>query len=122
MDPRVNISNDEIIKQSKLSHTCYDAYHQLQEIREAIDAKSKVSKKLLEFRGKGIPGEPDIMYGSIQQSSVQEETVVGLQHKFLFMLKLFQSADAKISTQAEDGVETLKTSLEGMMKRWEKLK
>ena len=47
---------------------------------------------------------------------------MGLQRKFLFMLKLFQSADAEISTQAVEGVDLLTASLEGMLDRWEKLK
>ncbi len=122
MDPRVSVSEDEIVKQSKLSMVCYDAYHQLQQIREAIDSGSGVSDQLREFRGSGAPGDPDIMYGSIQQSAVEDETVVGLQHKFLFMLKLLQSADAQISTQAIAGVSTLEAALEEMMDRWEKLK
>ena len=122
MDPRVKVSAKEITKQSELSKVCYDAYHQLQDVLEDIDSRSKTSKKLLAFRGNGIAGEPDIMYGSIRQSPIEDETVVGLQHKFLFMLKLFQSADAKISTQAVEGVDVLKASLEGMMARWEKLR
>ncbi len=122
MDPRVKISRDEIVKQSEFSLVCYNGYHQLQEIKEIIDTRSKASKKLLDFRGSGIAGDPNIMYGSIRQTPVEDETIVGLQHKFLFMLKLLQSADAKISTQAVEGVDTLKASLEGMMERWEKLK
>ncbi len=122
MDPRVKISREEILKQSELSMICYDAYHQLQDAREAIDSRSRASKKLLDFRGNGMVGDPNIMYGSIRQSPVEDETIVGLQRKFLFMLKLFQSADAKISTQAVEGIDQLKASLEGMMDRWEKLK
>ena len=122
MDPRVKTPKDEIVKQSALSKACYDSYHQLQEIKEIINSRSKVSKELLAFRGSGAAGEPDIMYGSIQQLPVEEETIVSLQHKFLFMLKLFQSADATISTQAVEGVDLLQTSLEGMMDRWKKLR
>ncbi len=122
MDPRVTVARKEIEKQSLLSHRCYDGYHQLQDIREMIDARSQVSKKLAAFRGAGKPGEPDTMYGSIRQTPTEEETIVGLQHKFLWMMKLFQSADATITTQAEEGVELLETSLEAMMNRWEDLK
>lgn len=122
MDPRVKVSLEEIEKQYRLSQTCYDGYHQLQDIREAIDTYPKASKNIMAFRGSGTPGDPDIMYGSIKRSSVEKETVVSLQHKFLFMLKLLQSADAEISTQAVEGVDELKASLEGMKKRWEKLK
>lgn len=121
MDPRVKTSSEEIIKQSEMSMVCYDAYHELQKIREVVDSRSKVSKKLLELKGKGKVGDPNTMYGSISQSPIEQETIVGLQHKFLFMLKLLQSSDAKISTQAVEGIDILKASLEGMISRWEKL-
>ena len=121
MDQRVTTSLAQINKQYQLSKICYDAYHQLQDIRDAIDAKSKVSKKLQALRGNGTPGEPDIMYGSIRQTPVENETIVGLQHKFLFMLKLFQSADAEVTTQAEEGVEVLRRSLKGLIERWEEV-
>ena len=122
MDPRVTTSREQINKQHKLSKICYDAYHQLQDIREVIDSRSKVSKKLQALRGNGSAGEPDIMYGSIRQTPVEEETIVGLQRKFLFMLKLFQSADAEVTTQAEEGVQVLRRSLLGVMERWEKVR
>ena len=60
------------------------------------------------------------MYGSIRQTAIEDETIVGLQYKFLFMLKLLQSADGKVSTQAIEGVDVLKASLEGLKMRWEK--
>ena len=63
---------------------CYDAYHQLQEILEKIDSRSKESKKLAKFRGNGLAGVQDIMYGNIRQTPIEDETVVGLQKKFLF--------------------------------------
>lgn len=122
LDPRVTVSNDDIDKQYNLSKLCYDGYHALQDIREEIDSRAKASKKVIAFRGNGAAGEPDTMYGSIRQSPIEDETVVGLQFKFLFMMKLLQSADAKVSTQAEVGVEILRSTLEGMMARWEKLK
>ena len=101
---------------------CYTAYHELQEIVEAIDDTSSASAQMQNFRGSGQVGEPDFMYGSIRHTPVEEETLVGLQHKFLFMLKLIQSADDKVSTQAVAGVEQLNTSFAGMKARWEKLR
>ncbi|MEL7121576.1 MAG: glycoside hydrolase [Bacteroidota bacterium] len=114
MDPRVNVSNDDLAMQSTLSKICYDSYHELQDILETIDANSNSSQQARELRGNGKAGEPDILYGSIRQTPIEKETVVGLQQKFLYMLKLFQTADAKVSTQAIEGVELLKISLEGM--------
>ena len=122
MDPRVNISEEDLMEQSELSKVCYNSYNQLQSILEAIDSRSKVKDKLLQLRGTGVAGEPDIMYGSIRQAAVEDETVVGLQHKFLFMLKMLQAADHKIPTQAVEGIDILKTSLVGINARYERLK
>ena len=119
IDPRVTISNADLVMQSELSHVCYDAYHQLQDIVEVIDAKSNASEQALQFRGSGAAGEPDLLYGSIRKTPIEDETLIGLQRKFLFMLKLLQSADGKVSTQAVEGLELLKASLEGMKERWD---
>jgi photosystem II stability/assembly factor-like uncharacterized protein len=122
MDPRVTISEEDLLEQSELSKICYDSYNQLQGIREAIDSRSRLSDELLQLRGRGAAGDPDIMYGSIRQSAVEDETVVGLQHKFLFMLKMLQAADHKIPTQTIEGTDILMTSLAGINARWDQLK
>ncbi len=122
MDPRVQVSDDNLAQQSELSMTCYEAYHELQVIREAIDATSKPTKAMQALLGNGAAGEPDFMYGSIRQSAVEDETIVGLQHKFLFMLKVLQSSDEPVTDAAIQGVEQLQVSLEGMKARWEKMK
>ena len=105
-----------------MSKLCYDAYHELQAIRETIDGKKKLSKEVIAFRGNGAPGDPDIMYGSISQSSIDQETVVGLQYKFLYVLNILQSSDSRVPEQSLEGIEVLKKSLEGMKVRWAKLK
>ncbi len=122
MDPRVQVSDDNLAQQNALSMACYEAYHELQEIREAIDANSKPTKAMQALRGNGAAGEPDFMYGSIRQSAVEDETIVGLQHKFLFMLKVLQSSDEPVTDAATQGVEQLQASLEGMKARWNKMK
>ncbi len=122
LDPRVEVAEEDLAKQSQLSMVCYRSYHLLQDIKEAIDGRPRVTEDLKAFRGSGAVGEPDIMYGSIRKSTVAEETVVGLQRKFLFMLKLLQAADAKIPSATVAGVDQLKEVLEGVTKRWEQLK
>ena len=122
LDPRVKVSDEDLMEQSELSQICYDSYHQLQDIVEAIDSRPKVTDPLQKLRGSGAAGEPDILYGSIRHTPIEEETLIGLQRKFLFMLKLLQAADAKVSTQAIEGVKQLKASLEGVQARWDKLK
>ena len=122
MDPRVETTAEELQRQSDLSLLCYQSYHDLQDIKEEIDSRKKLSEKLKAFRGSGAAGEPDIMYGSIRQTPLESETIVGLQRKFLYMLKLLQASDEEIPAATIEGVEELRNTLSGMTSRWEKLK
>jgi photosystem II stability/assembly factor-like uncharacterized protein len=131
MDPRVSISETDLALQTKYSATCYLAYNQLQKITEIIDEKlanpktkwAKGKKELItSFRGNGLPDNPDVLYGSISATSLENETVVGLQEKLLFLMALLQSADAKPTTQAIAGVETLSKRVEEMVSKWKAFK
>jgi hypothetical protein len=118
LDPRVNITEEDLHLQSKYAMICYDAYHTLQNIREALDIKLKnelLSKEILEkyahWRGAGTPSGGDILYGSITATTPEKETIVGLQEKFLFMLQVLQSADARPTPQAVSAIEKLEEAL-----------
>lgn len=63
------------------------------------------------------PGDPDTLYGSIRASAPEEETVTGLQHKLLFLLNVFQGADARPTTQAMEAVDALEAALEAVRAR-----
>ena len=52
----------------------------------------------------------------------EEETVVGVQHKLLFVLKLLQDADARPTTQALEAVERLEATLAAVQARWDALR
>lgn len=120
-DPRVEASDQSLRMQYHFSKICYDAYHELETYRNAIDAIKEPSDALKQFRGNGAAGNPDTMYGSITQVPADKETVVGLQHKFLFMMNLLQSADVMPTTQTQEGVKTLQDTLEKMKERWKGL-
>lgn len=128
MDPRITISAEDLQLQTDYSVACYKAYHQLQDIREAIDQKlaGKVSdeqrKTLQTLRGNGSPGGGDILYGSITETPAERETVVALQEKFLHMLTVLQSADARPTPQAMQSVQRLQEIMGAVMKRWEGVK
>ncbi len=121
MDPRVKMTDQALNLQRDLSMASYNAYHELQEIVEAIDAKEKPSKEMLALRGNGNASDQDIMYGSIRATPVEQETLVSLQNKFIYMMNVLQAADVMPTTQVQEGVEALKASLEGMKSRWDKL-
>jgi hypothetical protein len=104
---------------------CYRSYQKAQELREQIDEAIETGGKRDELgtlRGTGAPGDPDILYGSIYETSAEKETVVGLQHKLLFLLNLLQGADARPTPQAQEAVNKLQETLGALEQRWEALR
>ena len=127
LDPRVNISDSEIKIHSEYSMRCYNGYNNAQSIRasleEKIDQSNSNSEKetLNKLRGEGLPENPFVLYGSIYDTTPEEETVVGLQNKFLFLLQILQDADAKPTKSLISGIEILEQRLETLQKRWESM-
>ena len=129
IDPRVAISGEDLQLQTDYSMICYRGYQRTLALRWDIDGALKrraltdaQRDALAALRGSGVPGDPDILYGSIYATPADEETVVGLQHKFLFLLNVLQGADARPTTQAMDGVRALQETLEALTQRWEALR
>lgn len=130
MDPRVSISTAHLQSQFDYSMQCYNAYHDLQKMRESIEAQLNGKKKLKKAQytslrdmvGEGAPENPDIMYGSITEVAAEKETIVGLQDKFLHMQLVLQNADVKPTSQAMDGVKRLLAIKTEMEKKREGLK
>jgi photosystem II stability/assembly factor-like uncharacterized protein len=126
LDPRVQLSETELDLQTELSMRCYAGYNIAQDLREAIDgvlekSSSDRRRDLQELRGDGAPELPDILYGSIYKTSIEDETIVDLQFKLLHMLSLLQGADAPPTTQAQEAVIELERTLEGLQRRWASL-
>jgi photosystem II stability/assembly factor-like uncharacterized protein len=119
LDPRLTIAPGDLRRQTDTSLACYRAYHELQDIREAIDARAPEARKgLMALRGTGEPGTQDVLYGSITAAPPERETVVGLQQKFLYMLTLLQGADAAPTPQALAAVAELQKTLAALKTRW----
>jgi photosystem II stability/assembly factor-like uncharacterized protein len=129
MDPRVAIAPEDLQAQTELSLACHRGYQRAQEVRDAIDAWLKRTgidagrrSALQALRGEGMPGGPDIMYGSIYVEPDAKASVVGLQEKLLHMLNLLQAADAKPTVQAREAVAALQKSLAALEVRWAALR
>ena len=119
LDPRVKVADADLRSQTDASLACYRAYHEVQEIREAIDARPADARKaLMPLRGNGEPEDDDVLYGSATAVPAERETIVGLQQKFIFMLTLLQSADARPTPQALAAVAELQKTLAAMKVRW----
>jgi hypothetical protein len=117
MDPRAEISAAGIAQQTEYSIRAYTEYLALAAMRDGIDARfddpdldATHRVALQELRGSGAPGNPDATYGSIYETPVDEETIVGLQDKLLFVLEVLQSADAAPTAQARAAVEALEAA------------
>jgi len=103
----------------------YRGYQQLQEMRDAIDARLAEDgqlndadrQALIDLRGGGRPGNPDLLYGSIYAAEPGTETIVRLQHEFLFLLNLFQAADVRPTQQAMNGLQVLEETLSALAAR-----
>jgi photosystem II stability/assembly factor-like uncharacterized protein len=119
LDPRVEMTAEDVRIQTESSLTCYRGYLETQRIRDAIDRERR--EPWMALRGEGEPGEPDTLYGSIGETPPEKETVVGLQEKLLYMLKLLQQADARPTAQALEAVQKLEGSLRSVVRRWEAL-
>lgn len=119
MDPRVKTSQQHLQQQAEASLACYRAYHELQTIREAIDARAgETPEPLRALRGTGEPGDQDVLYGSITAVPADRETIVGLQNKFLFMITLLQGADVKPTPQAVAAIDQLHVTMASLKQRW----
>ena len=119
LDPRVQIAPADLRRQTDASLACYRAYHKAQEMREAIDAKPAAERtKLMAIRGNGEPGMQDVLYGSITATPADQETIVGVQQKFLFMMTLLQGADAAPTPQSLSAVAELYKTLAALNLRF----
>jgi photosystem II stability/assembly factor-like uncharacterized protein len=124
MDPRVEISEEDLQLQTNYSMACYAGFNEAGILKKNIedilkgDISSQIRKKLEAVIGNRKPGNPDTMYGSIYDTSASEETIMGLQNKFLFMLNLLQQADARPTSQALEGVQQLRGKLKELEQRY----
>ncbi len=129
LDPRAAVSPADLQLQTDNSMTCYSGYVAAQSIRDKIDAlladrglNGDTRSALLVLRGSGMPETPDILYGSISAVAGDQETVVGLQNKFLFLLNLLQGADVRPTEQAMSAVQALEETLNQLERRWQTLR
>lgn len=128
LDPRSNISEADLNLQTSLSMNVYNAYNELQLIREVAlsklnSRKLKGKKKsiLTDFIGAGNPNNGDPLYGSIRANELQNEALVGLQEKLLYLLVVLQNADEKPTVPTELAVKSLMQRKEEMLLKWKSM-
>ncbi len=131
MDPRVTIADADLRDQTALSLACYRGANAAARLREAVDAElarpvtvsgAMRRERVAALRGTDLPGDPDLLYGQITDAPESVETTVSLQEKFLYMLNLFQQADAAPTSQARASVRRLEERLDALERRWQALR
>jgi hypothetical protein len=126
LDPRVEITDTDLLLQYNASMTCYNAYNELLIVREEMEDKlnttkgAKQSEAIMALRGSQLPGNPDILYGSIRETG--NETVLGLQFKYLWIMNLLQNSDTKPTEQALEGIDKLNEIKTRVIGKWEQFK
>ncbi len=123
LDPRVEISDEDLELQTRYSLQLLRASEQAQRLRDRIDeelvtAAGARQEQLRVLRGEGDAENPNISYGHITASALEDETVVGLQEKLVYMLKILQAADARPTSQAITAVEALSSRLDELQARY----
>lgn len=128
LDPRSQLSEDDLKQQTDLSMAVYEAYRQLYTIREEVDVqlasrRTRAKKRAVfqTFRGTGEPGNGDPLYGSIREHTLEEETLVGLQEKLLYLLVVLQNADAAPTQAVAQAVRKLEDRTTAMQARWKSI-
>jgi hypothetical protein len=122
LDPRVRIAAEDLALQASTSMRVLKALRAAQALRDAVDARlgaASASQRdaLLRLRGAGEAPNPDTSYGSITAAALPDETIVSLQEKLAYMLKLIQQADARPTSQAMAAVDALLARLDEMKAR-----
>lgn len=122
LDPRVDIKKADLRLQTRYSLAAYQGNQRAQAMRNEIDAAipnldEKQRALLVLLRGNGDAENPEIVYGSISALPASEETIVGIQNKLIYMLKILQAADARPSSQAMQSVDDLLETLEKLEQR-----
>jgi hypothetical protein len=93
-----------------------------QALRDTVDqrlARAPAAQRdaVLRLRGEGEAANPDTSYGSITVVPPERETIVSLQEKLAYMLKLLQQADARPTSQAITAMEALLARLDELKSR-----
>lgn len=124
LDPRITSSPADIKLQTEYAQICYQAYLSLQDRREQIEQElaspsltAARRETLQALRGTGDPGYGDLLYGSISARPAATESIVGLQEKFLYLLTVLQSADARPTAATMAAVQALEQVRLELLKR-----
>jgi hypothetical protein len=121
-DPRVALALDDWQLQASLVERCYQRYLEAQQLREQLEqelttATAPRQEQIRALIGNQVPDNPDFMYGSIYEAPSGKETLTGLQTKWLFMIHILQSADARPTNQAIAAVNKLDQAFEAIQRQ-----
>ena len=126
LDPRSKLTDADLQLQTKLSMEVYNTYSEIYSLHDGVLAKlesrklrGKKRSTLLKFMGAGNPDNGDPLYGSINETALEAETLVGLQEKLLYLLVVLQNADVKPTEATQNAVKDLLKRKEEMLMKWQ---
>ena len=129
LDPRVEMSEQALADQSRFSMACYQAYEDLEQMKSKIQewkSRARLQETQLQalnrLIGNAQASDQDVLYGSIRKLPDDQESISGLQNKFLYLLNVFQAVDAAPTKQAMEAVPQLFTQKGSLEKRWKALR
>jgi photosystem II stability/assembly factor-like uncharacterized protein len=140
MDPRVKVSKDVLKLQADLSMKCYRSMNQVQQtvntlksliaqignlqskITDAVlkDSLHSLDKKIKGLEGDGVDPEVDVIYFTAENGDEVKESFTGLQTKFLYLMDVLQSAEAKPTKSQISAVDNETKMYATMMDWWKK--
>jgi photosystem II stability/assembly factor-like uncharacterized protein len=138
-DPRVEADPSDLRAQHAASMRAYELQGSLADMRAGLrmvlarlrdsSGMSGREQRLIQqlqtageaIIGRGAPSAPDALYGSFTSEPVGAETLVGTERGLLYLLALFQGADARPTTQAMEGLRYLESAAESIRMRMESL-
>jgi len=124
-DPRISTSPTDLRIQQEYAKRSYRTYLALAEMMQKMDKaltntnrrwRSGQKERGAALRGQGAPREVDIIYGRINASPLERESLVSLQEKLLYMMAVIQGADERPTQASITAVEQLETQKEGLLK------
>ena len=140
MDPRIKAGSEVLRQQFDLSIKCYYGLSELHEVGAEVrnirnqltrllekvspsslkDSLASLDRKLKALQGEGVPDDMDIIYFQIEDGKPVRETLGGLQTKLLYLMMVFQSADAQPTSAQVTAVDQQENILRSIMDWWRK--
>jgi len=139
MDPRVKATREVLQVQYDNSMRCYRSLARLKDLSAQVhgvlervddvlpkvgagwlkDSLTVLDRRLRRVEGGSVPDDIDIVYFAVDEGKSVRETLGGLRTKMVYLMMVFQSADAQPTAVQTKAVGDEETVLRAMMQWWD---